>query len=58
MDNDGLITGIRSWTWGQVQAQLVLLRLTKTERKIMSYSFWIVALILVHVAFLFMVPWE
>jgi hypothetical protein len=36
-------------TWGQV---------TRTERKIMSYSFWIIALILVHVAFLFMVPWE
>ena len=24
----------------------------------MSYSFWIVALILVHIGFLFMCPWE
>ena len=32
--------------------------LGQTERKIMGFTFWIVALILVHVAFLFMVPWE
>ena len=33
-------------------------QVTRTERKIMGFTFWIVALILVHVAFLFIVPWE
>ena len=32
--------------------------LAKTERKIMGFTFWFCMLILVHVAFLFMVPWE
>jgi hypothetical protein len=51
-------------TWGQVISGRTTYtdpcceELGQTERKIMGFTFWIVALILVHVAFLFMVPWE
>ena len=41
--------------WASLKSMLYL---AITERKIMGFTFWIVALILVHVAFLFMVPWE
>jgi hypothetical protein len=51
-----LIT-LKPWSTGK-QLPLGFSVLGQTERKIMGFTFWIIMLILFHVALLFMVPWE